>query len=168
MSTVMFRANLVRASRPFYNEAHLYADTEACYKVLQVSDFGFVHQVLTFSRVHPEQLSSFAASHDTLPLARVAVTKDFGRSFLEPGEYERQVNRTVDRYYAILGGHLLKGKRAAFWAYHQKALSELGVPFSWPRVVKEACAVVGRGFARPFEAVGRKARMILTRPRRTA
>ncbi|MGE4055589.1 MAG: hypothetical protein AB7F99_12395, partial [Vicinamibacterales bacterium] len=166
MTTVMFRSEVVRSTQPFYNESHLYADTEACYKVLQSWDFGFVHQVLTFSRVHPHRLSSFSIAHDTLPLSRLAVTRQFGNHYLEPDEYQACLERTLDRYYHMLGGHLLKGRRAAFWSYHRRALEELGFSFSWPRVVGNACAIVARAVIRPFESVRRAARTIAAGPGR--
>jgi glycosyltransferase involved in cell wall biosynthesis len=50
-NAVLYRADLVRARDPFYNEANIHADTEICFELLKTCDFGFVHQVLTYTRV---------------------------------------------------------------------------------------------------------------------
>ena len=50
-TSVLYRSDLIRRHNPLYNEANIHADTEACFQLLKESDFGFVHQVLTFTRV---------------------------------------------------------------------------------------------------------------------
>ena len=50
-SSLLIRSDLVRARDPFYNVDNPFQDDqEACYEVLRTCDFGFVHQVLTFTR----------------------------------------------------------------------------------------------------------------------
>ena len=49
-STVMYRSDVVRATAMFYPEGRIYQDTDAILRILQTEDFGFVHQILTFSR----------------------------------------------------------------------------------------------------------------------
>ena len=57
MSHPLIPSDLIRKRMPFFNEDHLYADTESCFEVLVNADMGFVPQVLTISRVHDEQIS---------------------------------------------------------------------------------------------------------------
>ena len=48
--SLLYRSDLVRSHDPFFNEANIFhADTEACFDLLRSYDFGFVHQVLTYS-----------------------------------------------------------------------------------------------------------------------
>ena len=56
----------------FYNESNLHADSpRRSLEILGDSDFGFVHQVLTFSRVRDDSLTSFSQSYNTyLPYGR--------------------------------------------------------------------------------------------------
>ncbi len=57
----LLRSNLIRNSPAFYNtdETHTqYADEQACFEVLQHTDFGFVNQVLTYTRQHEESMTS--------------------------------------------------------------------------------------------------------------
>jgi glycosyltransferase involved in cell wall biosynthesis len=52
-SSLLIRSDLVRENEPFYNVSNPFQDDqEACYEVLRANDFGFVHQVLTFTRRH--------------------------------------------------------------------------------------------------------------------
>src|SRR5207249_4976887 len=49
-TTVMYRAEVVRARRPFFPVGRYHDDTEAAYEVLLEHDLGFVHQILSFVR----------------------------------------------------------------------------------------------------------------------
>ena len=55
---VMYRSSIVRRHKPFFNEDVLHADTDKCYEILQHWDLGFVHQVLSFSRMDNQSISS--------------------------------------------------------------------------------------------------------------
>ncbi len=54
--SLLYRSELVRNHDPFFNEANVHADTEACFDLLRNCDFGFVHQVLTYSGVQTKSL----------------------------------------------------------------------------------------------------------------
>jgi glycosyltransferase involved in cell wall biosynthesis len=56
-SFLLLRSDIVRLHDPFYTP-RFFADVEACYTVLKGSDFGFVHQVLTYTRLHGESWTS--------------------------------------------------------------------------------------------------------------
>ncbi len=69
-TSVMYRSDLVRGTDSFYPNPRQHADISAFYECLRTSDFGFVHQVLAYERVHQnalgakaKPLSSSAASH---------------------------------------------------------------------------------------------------------
>src|SRR4029450_3919017 len=59
-SALMYRAEYVRRRPAFFDESDFHADVAACYDVLREADFGFVHQVLTFTRAHPGEQASYA------------------------------------------------------------------------------------------------------------
>src|SRR5262249_14183861 len=50
-TSLLYRADLVRARDPFFTETNLHADAETCHALLRTCDFGFVHQLLTFTRI---------------------------------------------------------------------------------------------------------------------
>ena len=55
-TSLLYRSDLVRRRATFYNEMNIHADTEVCIELLKMCDFGFVHQVLAFTRVREHSL----------------------------------------------------------------------------------------------------------------
>ena len=87
-SSLLIHSDLIRKRHCFYNEKHLHADVEACYEVLKESDFGFVHQVLTFIRRHEESVTSvIAAPYKREILWNLDLFLKFGPVFLSKAEY---------------------------------------------------------------------------------
>jgi glycosyltransferase involved in cell wall biosynthesis len=163
-STVMFRSDLVRGTDAFFNEAHVYADTEACYKVLQSSDFGFVHQVLSYSRRHAEQVGSFVSRFETWTLARLHFINEFGLAFMTPEERQLHLEKALDSYYRIQGKNLFRLKGKAYWSFHRKGLAELGFTYRWSRVLKGAFLEIVRVLTQPLQIIGRRLRdLVVTR-----
>jgi len=57
-TAVMYRSSLIQKGKPFYDESKLHEDTDKCMEILKQWDFGFVHQILSFSRADNESISS--------------------------------------------------------------------------------------------------------------
>jgi glycosyltransferase involved in cell wall biosynthesis len=129
-TSVLYRAAVVRKSNPFYDEGALHADTEACYRTLEHWDFGFVHQVLTFSRVHADSIAGRNA--DRLPdrLDTYLTMLKYGPKFLERDDADRRAAAIRKWYYTALGDAALDGRDSEFWAYHRQALEAAGVSLS--------------------------------------
>lgn len=131
-TSVLFRSELVRDRDPFFNESNPHAaDSEACFDLLKTCDFGFVHQILTFSRVREgsmleasKQLNASAA--DTL---HEIVT--YGPHYLSSAEYREVFHVAKLKYYDFLAGSLFKGPGSRFWSYHKVQMEKNGVRFSW-------------------------------------
>jgi len=47
----LYRSALLRSRQAFFNEFEIHSDSEACLDAMEHYDFGFVHQILTFTRV---------------------------------------------------------------------------------------------------------------------
>jgi glycosyltransferase involved in cell wall biosynthesis len=140
-NAVLYRARLVRGMDPFYNEANIHADTEVCFKILRTSDFGFVHQVLTFTRVRSESLSTISADLHTYFAGMLRQLLAHGPDYLTHDELECLLQRHVSEYYRFLGKSLLLGHKGIM-NYHKQKLAEAGVRFSWLRVVIGALATI--------------------------
>ena len=153
-NSTLLRADLVRARNPaFYNEdylvrdprdaarlerlwpsqhsvfVHFHADSEVCYALLAESDFGFVHEVLTYTRMHPETITSnWTTAIDTWTPGTLATMLRYGPLFLDDHEH-RRVIRTLVRHYErrLLAGiaRLRVARNSNFRRYHSEALERL-------------------------------------------
>ena len=139
MSSTMFRSDLVRARRPFYNPDNLHADQEACFDVLQESDFGFVHQVLTYTRRHNEAVTSFARRNKTKVANRIMLLARWGPVYLTRAEFQRRLAARLLWYAGFLAANAHRLRLPGFREYHGRALRNLAAAAT--------PADVGRGIA---------------------
>ena len=160
----MMRADLVRARETFYDESNLHADEAACYEVLKSADLGFVHQVLTYARVHRDSLTvSVARRLNTYLLGHLRILLAYGPVYLSPGEYGRVLEERLELYYKFLARALVAADRDEIWRYHTAGLRELGLPLSRRRLVRAMLQEIGRAALRPGTSLRQLARLV--RPR---
>jgi hypothetical protein len=154
-NAVLYRADLVRGRDPFYNEANIHADTEVCFALLNSADFGFVHQVLTFTRVRPVSLSAASEELGTSFGCMLRVLAKHGSDYLSSMEYEDRMSRHLSEYYAFLGKSVLVGRDRDFWNYHRRELTQAGVGFSQSRVVMGMLTTLCGASLRPMAVLER-------------
>ena len=153
-SAHMIRADLVRAREPFYDDSNLHADVEACYDVLQTTDFGFVHQVLTFARPHRGSVTfSVARRLNTYLLGHLKSLAQYGPIFLDPDEYAEVLRQRLDAYYTFLARALLTPDGREIWVYHRDGLRALGFPVSTARLSRAMLTQVWRVVLSPRELI---------------
>jgi glycosyltransferase involved in cell wall biosynthesis len=153
-TSVLYRSDLVRKHDPFFNEANLHADMESCVVLLKESDFGFVHQILTFKRWRPESLTSFTEDVNTIIAGQLYVLVKHGRDFLTPEEFDRCLKQQISEYYNFLAVNLLRRPRdKKFWDYHRNKLIEAGVSYSRTRLARAAVARAFRAILNPNETL---------------
>ena len=133
-TSLLMRADLVRSRPAFYNESNLHADTEACYEMLKTSDFGFVHQVLSYIRKQEHTLRSFSQKFNTYLAGDLNDLVTFGPYYLEEEEYRRLLAEHLDAYYTFLAWSVGPRQGADFWRFHRKRLSDLGQPFRYRKI----------------------------------
>jgi glycosyltransferase involved in cell wall biosynthesis len=138
-SSLLIRSDLIRSRGDFYNEAYLHADVEACYEILRNTDFGFVHQVLTFIRRHDESLTSSSANKlDMIMQANLDLLLRYGPVYLEKEEYERLLSEKIKHYYRSLGRSVFQNRGKEFWSYHREKLKKMGFPLNSLRLTASA------------------------------
>lgn len=131
-TSIMFRSEVVRSRDPFYEESNPFEDTEACYKVLEGWDFGFVPQVLTFERVENESISSECRSFDdSWRLANLITLKKCGGAFLTEDELTAESASLEKEYFRFLAENLLSNRGKEFWQYHKEGLASIGLSLDW-------------------------------------
>jgi glycosyltransferase involved in cell wall biosynthesis len=135
-TSLLFRADLVRSRDPFFNESNLHSDSETCLALLKTSDFGFVNQVLTFTRVRESSLFAFSTEMNTFIAGRLHDLITHGPDCLSAEEFEGCLSRKLDEYYSFLAASVFRHRQENFWEYHKAKLREAGVGFSRVRLAK--------------------------------
>jgi glycosyltransferase involved in cell wall biosynthesis len=136
-STVLYRSDLVRSRTPFFPPPSLKGDGTACLNCLQVSDFGFVHQILSFERIHDEALNATLRKLNAFvvyPLLNFLL--EYGPIFLTPHEFSNRLEEVLEDYYNFLAVSAFNFRNTEFWNYHKGTLKELGYRFYSIRLAK--------------------------------
>ncbi|MGH9163287.1 MAG: glycosyltransferase family 2 protein [Vicinamibacteraceae bacterium] len=133
-TSVLYRADVVRSRRTFFNEANLHADKEVCLDVLRDHDFGFVHQVLSFTRTDNDSLTSSYRRFAPYWPSRLDDLVRYGPAYLTEGELKRCLETHLTRYYAFLARLALEVRDKEVFAFHRDKLRELGYPLSRARL----------------------------------
>jgi hypothetical protein len=107
---LLYRADLIRSVPEFFPWAkgNPHADTSAVYQALQHCDFGFVHQILTFTRVHAGSETSQSFQFGRINRALLADMKRFGPIYLAEDEFKVYLQIATDKYYDWLVAALME------------------------------------------------------------
>lgn len=138
-TSLLYRSDLVRAQESFYPNSTAEADTSACYKCLRDTEFGFVHQVLSYERIHEQTISEECRSLNTYASSRLGDLIEYGPNYLTKEELDRRLADLLAEYYRFLGISAVHFRERAFWDYHKRRLSELGHPLALARLTKALC-----------------------------
>ena len=125
-SSLLIRSDLIRARDPFYNPENRFTnDLEACYEVLHAADFGFVHQVLTFTRrAEGSPFSAYVRLGAQLPDA-ISLYERYGPVYLEQDEYRRHLAVLIVNYGLFLARNSPRFANLEFRSHHRRALASL-------------------------------------------
>jgi glycosyltransferase involved in cell wall biosynthesis len=137
-TATMLRADLVRHRERFYGEESPFEDVDVCFELLEHTDFGFVHQVLTFTRRANESIWSGMNTLQPFALMQMIAIERYGRRFLTPEEWRTRRRRVGQAYYGILGEAVLRRRPSAFWELHRRGLRFAGLRLSRSRVARHA------------------------------
>jgi glycosyltransferase involved in cell wall biosynthesis len=133
-TSLLLRSELVRSRDPFYDERLApFEDGHACFDLLRTCDFGFVHQVLTFSRRDNESILSRARLFNLELLIRLTMLVAHGRDFLDAREFERCLKDAERNYLHYLAkcACVRHRKSQEFWEYHRNGLAAINYSLGW-------------------------------------
>jgi glycosyltransferase involved in cell wall biosynthesis len=106
-TSLLLRAAPVRAYERVHDESFLHAgDSELCYRLLQGGDFGFVHEVLTFTRRHEGSTRPWAVGLGLRRAEEVRMLQRWGPVYLSREEYERRITMALSRYVGALAARV--------------------------------------------------------------
>lgn len=130
-TTLMIRSDLIRKREQMYDPSEYHSDVSLCLDLLSESDFGFVHQVLTFSRRHEESVTeSIAPKYDSRRLASLKAFFDYSDQFLTEDEKEKYGKIKVKNYYNKMAKNILFNRSVDVFKYEKNGLVAAGFQFS--------------------------------------
>jgi len=141
-TSLKYRADLVRKEERFYPNSSAEADTSACCKSLRETDYGFVHQVLSYERVHDSSMTTRSQSLNAYLPFDISDLLEYGDGFLSADETRRRLQELMTQYYDFLTIGALKRRDNEFWAYHRQRLTALGTPLRRLHLGKAVCATL--------------------------
>lgn len=148
-STRLIRADLVQKRKAYYNETYYHAGPAECFEQLQNCNFGFVHQVLLYTRRETDaQTASFGKRYATERPERLAWLKEYGPAYFDRDELEELFRNEERGYYRFLAQQILRRRGNDFFDYHMKRLKQHGFHLSRKRLL---CSLIRRLIAHPFD-----------------
>jgi glycosyltransferase involved in cell wall biosynthesis len=155
MTSLLGRCDLVRKRSQFFSETHLQADMEACFDVLQESDFGFVHQVLSFSREREQGTDTFASNFNSHRLGDFLIFVKYGPTVLDEPEYRARWKDVRRQYHRVLAHNVLRRRPKEFWKYHSETLAIFGFKIDRWLLTTSIVSEAASQLAHPLNALRR-------------
>jgi glycosyltransferase involved in cell wall biosynthesis len=152
-TSLMYRADLVRKHDAFYPNPTAEADTSACCRCLQESDYGFVHQVLSYERVHNVRMTARSQFLNAYLSSEISDLQQYGGIFLSPEELRHRVQQLMTEYYEFLAVSVLNFRKRDFWEYHETRLKQLGYPLNRVRLSRAIIATLAGLLVNPKRTI---------------
>ena len=133
-TSLLLRSDLLRSRDPFYDERYWpFEDGHACFDLLKTWNFGFVHQVLTYSRRDNESIISKVRSFGLELFLHFSMLVTHGRDYLSEEEYRRCLIQAERDYLLFLSKKAcaLHREGDAFWEFHRKGLASVSYSLDW-------------------------------------
>jgi glycosyltransferase involved in cell wall biosynthesis len=161
-TSLLYRADLVRATNAYYPNPSPHSDTSACFRDLVNSDFGFVYEVLCYEKTHAATQSAKSMTLNRYLSADLHNLIEYGPSYLSERELQSAINKQLSAYYRFLAINLLIGSRKEeFWNYHRGRLMELGYPLKRRTLYWTAARTILHEFLNPDVALRKVYRHLL-------
>lgn len=138
-TSTLVLSELIRSRQPFYEERLApFEDAHVCFDLLRTCNFGFVHQVLTYSRRQSDSTLSRMQSFGFWLFSRFSFIIEHGRDYLSPDEYNLCLMQAEREYFLYLTKSACAKRRPApeFWEFHQRALKSVNYEFDWKKLAK--------------------------------
>jgi glycosyltransferase involved in cell wall biosynthesis len=135
-SSLLYRAALIRGEKPFFTGSAPSADIDACFRVLQHSDYGFVHQVLSFERIHKERVSWKLIRYNSFLVDHIQFIMTYGRIYMNADELEKRLKSLLDEYYDYLAACMMNFRWTEYWYYHKTRMKEINIDLDYTSLAR--------------------------------
>ncbi|MGA9789087.1 MAG: glycosyltransferase family 2 protein [Terriglobales bacterium] len=138
-TSVLLRSDIVLSRDPFFDERYApFEDAHACFDLLKTWNFGFVHQVLTYTRRDNESIISKVRPFGLELFLRFSTLVVHGRDYLSEDEYRRSLKQAERKYFSFLSSCAcaLHPQGRDFWEFHRKGLASVNYAHNWRFLAK--------------------------------
>ena len=138
-TSLLMRSQIIRARVPFYDECYApIEDGDVCFDMMKTWDFGFVHQVLMYSRRQSDALSARLWQIGAEFFVRLCYVVVHGKDYLSEEEFERCLKRAERDYFVYLtkAACAFRPETQEFWRYHRKWMASINYSFDWKRLAR--------------------------------
>jgi len=135
----LLRSDAVRSRNPFYDERYApFEDGHVCFDLLKSWDFGFVHQVLTYSRYDNGGMMSRMRQFGIGQFLHLSMLVAHGKDCLSADEYGRCLKRAEREYFLQLtkSACALHPETREFWEFHRKGLASINYSFDRKKLAR--------------------------------
>jgi glycosyltransferase involved in cell wall biosynthesis len=132
-----------------------FGDTDLCFDLLRSRSFGFVHQVLTYTRMDNHSVWTEVQPFNAVLLALVLFLHQYGNHYLDPDDFASLWKQKWRQYRLFMGKSLLRRRGKAFWEFHHKALASVGLTIGAGEVRWNAALAVIDLLLNPKASIGR-------------
>ena len=142
-TNVLYRSTYVRSKNHFYaTDIPHCEDSQVCFEILYNRNFGFIPQVLSFSRC--DNASTWGGIERYYPsrLHDVMFVRRFGPLFLDAMELAARTRQVEDIFYDVLARGFLRRYGPDFWNFHEQGLRSVDLKISYLKVFLRVCSIV--------------------------
>jgi glycosyltransferase involved in cell wall biosynthesis len=138
-TSLLMRSDVVRSRSPFYDECYApFEDGHACFDVLKNWNFGFVHQVLTYTRRQEGSIIAPIRSLGVEPFLHLSMLVAHGQDFLSEKEYAHCLKQAERQYFIWLARLSFPPHESNrdLWNLHKRGLAAAKYDLNWRRLLK--------------------------------
>jgi glycosyltransferase involved in cell wall biosynthesis len=168
-STSLLRISALEGRDPFYSPLDYHGDAIAYLGLLKDHDFGFVHQVLSFSRKgEKSRTTHYLERVGSYYFGDVNQTRLFGPFYLTPAEFKKRLKEVTHAYYRFLAYEAVHFAHQELWDYHFKRVKAMGYEVSRTRLAWYVAALLLDMAGNPKRTIEGLVRRIVDKLRRQA
>lgn len=137
-TSVLYKCESIRNRDRFFDVSSVVADAEVCYETLRDKKFGFIFQVLSFTRMDNNSYTNSMLEYAAWLAGKIRIISKYGKEYLDDEEYDRIYNRVYEEYHSYLGWKLFTQSNKAFWQFHKNELTKIGLQIDRIKLTKHA------------------------------
>ena len=135
-TNVLYLSEIIRKTDNFYNELSLSADTEICIEILKNYNFGFVNQILSYTRIENLSTRDNIKYFDTGVMRKMISFLRYGKYFLNEEEYNTAYSLLEEKYYKSISAKIIINRNFDFWNSHVEELKKVNEKIQIGKLIK--------------------------------